>query len=149
MSYEEIKKRIEKLRAEINRYRYNYHVLDKQEISDAALDSLKKELYDLEAKNPELITPDSPTQRVAGAPLDKFEKVVHQVTQWSFDDAFSREDMDDWQDKILNYLEKEIGKRPRDLEYMCELKIDGLHDVFTYEKGILKYEDAIKMWEKE
>jgi len=138
MQYSDIKKRIEKLRVEINRYRYNYHVRDIQEISDAALDSLKKELYDLEAKNPELITPDSPTQRVAGAPLDKFEKVTHQVAQWSFDDAFSLSDMEDWQDKILNYLEKETGKRPHNVEYMCELKIDGLHNVFTYEKGILK-----------
>ncbi|MDO9510052.1 MAG: NAD-dependent DNA ligase LigA [Candidatus Magasanikbacteria bacterium] len=150
MQYSDIKKRIEKLRVEINRYRYNYHVLDKQEISDAALDGLKKELYDLEAKNPKLITPDSPTQRVAGAPLDKFEKVVHQVNQWSFDDAFSLEDMENWQDKILNYLSRRpgwdpdlasgkiTGNRPRDVEYMCELKIDGLHNVFTYEKGILK-----------
>ncbi len=138
MSYEEIKKRIEKLRKEIDYHRYQYHVLNKQEISDAALDSLKKELYDLEAQYPVLITPDSPTQRVAGAPLDKFEKVTHQVAQWSFDDAFSREDMEVWQDKILNYLQKETGKRPHDIEYMCELKIDGLHNVFTYEKGILK-----------
>ncbi len=138
MNYEDIKKRIEKLRVEIDRYRYNYHVLDIQEISDAALDSLKKELYDLEAKNPELITPDSPTQRVAGKPLDKFEKVTHQVAQWSFDDAFSVDDMQDWENKILNYLQKETGVRPKDLEYMCELKIDGLHIVFTYEKGVLK-----------
>ncbi|HRY36427.1 MAG TPA: NAD-dependent DNA ligase LigA [Candidatus Magasanikbacteria bacterium] len=138
MTYEEIKKRIEKLRKEIDYYRYQYHVLDKQEISDAALDSLKKELYDLEAKNPELVTPDSPTQRVAGKPLDKFEKVTHQVSQWSFDDAFTREDMQDWENKVLNYLEKETGKRPSDVEYMCELKIDGLHIVFTYEKGVLK-----------
>lgn len=138
MTYEEIKKRIEKLRKEIDHYRYQYHVLDIQEISDAALDSLKKELYDLEAKHPELITPDSPTQRVAGKPLDKFEKVTHIVSQWSFDDAFSREDMEDWENKILNFLEKETGKRPDDMEYMCELKIDGLHIVFTYKNGILK-----------
>ena len=138
MSYDEIKKRIEKLRKEIDHYRYQYHVLDKQEISDAALDSLKKELYELEAQNPELITPDSPTQRVAGKPLPKFEKVTHAVSQWSFDDAFSLEDMQDWENKVLNYLEKETGKRPGDIEYMCELKIDGLHIVFTYEKGVLK-----------
>lgn len=138
MTYEEIKKRIEKLRKEIDYYRYQYHVRDIQEISDAALDSLKKELYDLEAKHPELITPDSPTQRVAGKPLDKFEKIIHQVSQWSFDDAFTREDMEDWENKILNYLEKETGKRPGDVEYMCELKIDGLHIVFTYENGVLK-----------
>lgn len=137
MTKEEANKRIIKLRQEIERYRYDYHVLDKLDISEAALDSLKKELYDLEALYPELITPDSPTQRVAGQALDKFEKVAHKVSQWSFDDAFSREDMDDWQDKILNYLEKETGRRPSPPEYMCELKIDGLHVVLTYENGYL------------
>jgi DNA ligase (NAD+) len=70
MDKSEIKKRIEKLREVINRHRYLYHVLDRQEISDAALDSLKKELFDLEQQNPDLITPDSPTQRVGGKPLN-------------------------------------------------------------------------------
>lgn len=134
----EAKKRIEKLRQEIERYRYNYHVLDKLDISEAALDSLKKELYDLEALHPDLITPDSPTQRVAGKALDKFEKIVHKVAQWSFDDAFTAEDMENWQEKIFNYLEKQTGQRPETIEYMCELKIDGLHIVLTYEKGYLQ-----------
>lgn len=138
MNKEDAKKRIAKLRKEINHYRYQYHVLDKLEISEAALDSLKKELYDLEAHHPDLITPDSPTQRVAGKAMEKFKKVKHQVTQWSFDDAFSPEDLQAWQDKIFNYLEKRTGKRPSGLEYMCELKFDGLHVVFTYEKGLLK-----------
>lgn len=138
MNKEEAKKRAEKLRQEINKYRYQYHVLDKLEISEAALDSLKKELYDLEAAYPDLITPDSPTQRVAGQALDKFEKVAHKVTQWSFDDAFSAEDMENWQERLMNYLEKETGQRPSALDYMCELKIDGLHVVLTYEKGLLK-----------
>jgi DNA ligase (NAD+) len=131
------KKRIAKLRAEIEKYRFEYHVLDKLDISESALDSLKKELYDLEARYPDLITPDSPTQRVAGQALDKFEKTVHAVPQWSFDDAFSREDMEDWQDKVLNYLEKQTGKRPQAIDYMCELKIDGLHIVLTYKNGLL------------
>ncbi|MCX6782339.1 MAG: NAD-dependent DNA ligase LigA [Candidatus Magasanikbacteria bacterium] len=137
ISKEEAKKRIEKLRREIERYRYEYHVLDKLEISEAALDSLKKELYDIEAMYPDLITPDSPTQRVAGQALDKFEKVAHKVEQWSFEDAFSREDMENWQDKVYNYLEKQTGKRPETVDYMCELKIDGLHVVLTYESGYL------------
>ncbi len=138
ISKEEAKKRIVKLRAEIEKYRYDYHVLDKLDISESALDSLKKELYDLEAHYPDLITPDSPTQRVAGQALDKFEKTAHQVPQWSFDDAFSREDMEDWQDKIMNYLEKQTGKRPKAVNYMCELKIDGLHIVLTYKNGFLE-----------
>ena len=71
MNKSESKKRIDKLRKLINHHRYLYHVLDKQEISDAVLDSLKKELFDLEQKYPELITPDSPTQRVGGKPLEK------------------------------------------------------------------------------
>ncbi|PIT88097.1 MAG: hypothetical protein COU29_03730 [Candidatus Magasanikbacteria bacterium CG10_big_fil_rev_8_21_14_0_10_36_32] len=138
MNKHEVEKRIQKLRKEIDYYRHQYHVLDKLEISEAALDSLKKELYDLETNYPDLITPDSPTQRVAGEALDKFEKVKHKVTQWSFDDAFCREDMETWRDKIFNYLEKQTGKRPLEFDYMCELKIDGLHTVLTYEKGLLK-----------
>ena len=73
----EIKQRIEKLKKTINHHRYLYHVLDKQEISDAALDSLKKELFDLEQEFPDLITADSPTQRVGGKPLKEFKKVKH------------------------------------------------------------------------
>ncbi len=138
MQKDEVKKRIEKLRKEIDRYRYSYHVLNKLDISEAALDSLKKELYDLELAYPEFITSDSPTQRVAGKALEKFEKIVHQVPQWSFDDAFSIEDMEAWQEKIFNYLEKQTGKRPVSVDFMCELKIDGLHIVFTYEQGLLK-----------
>ena len=137
LSKPEAEKRIVKLRQEIERYRYDYHVLDKLDISEAALDSLKKELYDLEALYPDLITPDSPTQRVAGQALDKFEKVTHKVAQWSFDDAFSRADMDDWQERLLNYLEKETGQRPSAVDYVCELKIDGLHVVLTYANGYL------------
>jgi DNA ligase (NAD+) len=75
---------------------------------------------------------------VAGKPLDKFEKIVHTVPQWSFNDAFSDEDMREWEERILKMLEKELGHRPSDLSYVCELKIDGLHIVLTYEDGRLK-----------
>ena len=97
MNKAEAQKRIEKLRELINHYRYLYHVLDREEISPAALDSLKKELFDLEQQFPELITPDSPTQRVGGKPLDSFEKYEHKKMMISFDDAFSREDMENWE----------------------------------------------------
>lgn len=133
----EIQKRVERLRAQVDDLRYRYHVLNDPEVTDAMYDGLMDELRKLEEKYPELITPDSPTRRVAGVPLEKFEKVRHAVTQWSFDDAFTRADMEAWRDKILNYLEKETGRRPADLEYMCELKIDGLHTVFTYIGGAL------------
>jgi len=98
------KDRMEKLRKEINHHRYLYHVLDKQEISDAALDSLKKELFDLEQQWPDLITADSPTQRVGGQPLKEFQKVRRETPMLSFNDAFSEEDMRDWLKRVENYL---------------------------------------------
>ncbi len=134
----ELDKHIEKLRAQIDDLRYRYHVLNDPQVTDAMYEGLMDELRKIEREHPELITKDSPTQRVAGAPLDKFEKIIHAVTQWSFDDAFSDEDMEDWQERNLKFLEKEIGKRPDDLDYVCELKIDGLHMVLTYENGELK-----------
>ncbi len=133
----ELLKKVERLHSQINDLRYRYHVLNDPEVTDAMYDGLMDELRDIERENPELITSDSPTQRVAGKPLDKFEKVVHQVTQWSFDDAFDENDLNIWEERNFNYLQKEIGEKPVDLEYVCELKIDGLHMVLTYEKGEL------------
>jgi NAD-dependent DNA ligase len=89
----EVIERLEKLREAIEKYRYEYHVLDKASISEEALDSLKHELVQIETEYPELITPDSPSQRVAGKPLPEFTKVVHKVPQWSFNDAFSPDEM--------------------------------------------------------
>lgn len=99
------KKRIEKLREEIEKYRYAYHVLDKSLISDAALDSLKNELQKLENDYPEFITPDSPTQRVAGKPLDQFKKTKHAAPMMSLFDAFSPEDMMDWEERLEKILD--------------------------------------------
>lgn len=132
MTREEAKKRIEKLKKEINYHRYLYHVLDRQEISDDALDSLKHELYELEQKYPEFITPDSPTQRIGGKPLDKFEKVKHIVSQWSFNDAFEEKEILDFDKR----LKKELGLDK--LDYTAELKIDGMHIILTYKKGIFE-----------
>ena len=87
MGKQQIKERIEKLKQEIEKYRYAYHVLDKSLISDAALDSLKNELQKLETESPELITADSPTQRVAGRPLEQFNKVKHSAPMMSLFDA--------------------------------------------------------------
>jgi DNA ligase (NAD+) len=132
-----IKERLALLKKSIEKHRYNYHVLDKQDISDEALDSLKRELVDIETEYPELITPDSPSQRVAGAPLPEFKKVEHKVPQWSFNDAFSEDDIRNFDARVKRMLKSESGK---DLvpTYICELKIDGLKIVFEYEKGILK-----------
>ena len=131
-------KKIKKLREQIDDLRYRYHVLNDPEVTDQMYDGLMDELRKIESLHPEIITADSPTQRVAGKPLDKFNKITHTVTQWSFDDAFNREDLDDWQERNLKILEKELGRRPDDLDYMCELKIDGLHMVLTYKNGILE-----------
>lgn len=127
-----IKTRIIKLRQAIEKYRYEYHVLNKSSISAEALDSLKKELVDLEGKYPDLVTPDSPSQRVAGAPLKEFKKIVHKVPQWSFNDAFDEKDIRDFDTRVKKFLN---GEKPT---YTCELKIDGLKVVLEYEKGTLK-----------
>ncbi|PIR78045.1 MAG: hypothetical protein COU28_03785 [Candidatus Magasanikbacteria bacterium CG10_big_fil_rev_8_21_14_0_10_36_16] len=131
-------KKIEKLRAQIDDLRYRYHVLNDPEVTDQMYNGLMDELRKIEKLHPEIITTDSPTQRVAGKPLDKFNKITHTVTQWSFDDAFDREDLANWQERNLKILEKELGARPKDLNYVCELKIDGLHMVLTYKNGILE-----------
>lgn len=132
MNHREAEVRIEKLRKEIDRYRYAYHVLDRELISADALDSLKKELFDLEHTFPDLITPDSPTQRVAGKPLPAFRKVRHESPMISFNDAFSEEDMREWLERLRNYLEVKLMP-----SFYCELKIDGLAIELVYENGVL------------
>ncbi len=135
MTKDQAKTRIEKLKKEINKYRYEYHVLDRSEISDAVLDSLKKELFDLETQFPEFVTPDSPTQRVAGVPLKEFKKVRHIERMTSFNDAFSEDDMHDWFTRLENYLGRPLGRLSAPLFY-CELKIDGLAIELEYENGV-------------
>lgn len=127
-----LKERIDHLKKAVDRYRYSYHVLNKSLISDEALDSLKKELFDLEQEFPDLITPDSPTQRVAGKPLKEFKKVRHETPMISLNDAFSEQDVHDWFLRVENFL----GRKARP-EFYCELKIDGLAIELVYEKGIL------------
>jgi len=135
MDKNQVKNRIEKLKKVINYHRYLYHVLDKQEISDEALDSLKKELFDLEQKYPDFITQDSPTQRIGGEPLKEFKKVKHQEKMLSFNDSFSKEDMHDWLERISKLLTEEEKSQ---IDFYCELKIDGLAIELVYKGGILK-----------
>ncbi|MCU0679885.1 MAG: NAD-dependent DNA ligase LigA [Planctomycetes bacterium] len=141
-------KRIEKLKTEINLHRYNYHVLDKETMSPAALDALKHELFKLEEEYPDLVTPDSPTQRVSGEALDKFEKIHHDTPMISLFDAFSQQDMIDWQERAIKILAKEgIGGFNLDLnlynpeivslDYFCELKLDGLAISLKYQNSFL------------
>lgn len=132
MQKENARKRILKLREEINRYRYAYHVLNKSLVSDEVLDSLKKELFDLEQQFPEFITPDSPTQRVGGRPLKAFKKVRHEAPMLSFNDAFSEEDMHAWLARLENYLGRKVEG-----PFYAELKIDGLAIELIYENGVL------------
>jgi DNA ligase (NAD+) len=135
-AFKEVEKRVAKLREAINKYRYEYHVLNKSDISPEALDSLKMELVKLEEQYPKLITPDSPTQRVAGEPLKEFKKVVHKAPQWSFNDAFSEEDARAFDERVKNFLRR-AGQKS-DPTYTTELKIDGLKVVLEYQKGVLK-----------
>ncbi len=104
MDKKEAKERIEKLKELIEKYRYSYHVLDKSLVSDAINDSLKHELQKLENQFPEFITSDSPTQRVGGKPLEKFEKVTHSKPMLSLTDAFNKQELEDWEKRNLRLL---------------------------------------------
>lgn len=132
----EVKNRYDTLKKTINQYRVAYHVYDREDISQQALDSLKHELTEIEKQYPDIIAPDSPSQRVAGKPLPQFKKVRHKVAQWSFNDAFTPEEVREFDARVRRFLRPMFGDvHPT---YVCELKIDGLKIVLTYEKGVLK-----------
>lgn len=126
------KQRIEKLKKVIEHHRFQYHVLDKQTISDAALDSLKHELYQLEQQFPDLITLDSPTQRVGGKPLPKFEKVTHAHRMLSMEDVFNEEEFSSWHERIQKLVPSEK------IDFFCMPKIDGLAITLVYQNGLLE-----------
>lgn len=153
MNIRNIQDRVEKLRAEIDRRRYEYHVLDKPQSEDTVYDSLMDELRGLEEQYPELRSNTSPTMRVGGKPLEKFRKVRHRVRQWSFSDVFSFEELKKWDGRIFKLWEKSDantrmnacpklphrGRRANaaneKIQYCCELKIDGLKIILEYEDG--------------
>ena len=123
------RKRVEELHEQINHHSYRYHVLDDPEVSDFDYDQMVKELQTLEADFPELITPDSPTQRVGGAPAaDLFAPVTHRAQMLSLDNAFSWDELEAWGKRV----ERGVGT---DVRFVCELKIDGLAVVLSYEGG--------------
>lgn len=132
MTRKEAEARIQRLRTTIDHHRYLYHVLDRQEISDAAHDSLKHELYTLESQFPDLITSSSPTQRVGGASLKQFSKVTHRSPMLSMEDIFSAEELAEWEAR----LRKLAPQAPQG--YYAEIKMDGLAVSLWYEDGILK-----------
>ena len=130
MNKSEAEARILKLRELINDYRYHYHVLDESIMSEAAADSLKHELAELEKQFPELITPDSPTQRVAGKALDKFTKVTHEQRMISLADVFSEDEIREWvtaNGKLTGPIQ----------EYFTDIKMDGLACALHYQDGLL------------
>jgi DNA ligase (NAD+) len=124
----EAKRRVEELRDVIHHHEYRYHVLDDPEIADAEYDELVRELQGLEEEFPELITPDSPTQRVGGRPSDLFAPVRHRAPMLSLDNAFSWEELNAWGKRV----ERVLG---RQADFVCELKIDGVAVAVTYEDG--------------
>ena len=132
----QVRERTQKLIEVIEHHRNLYHTLDTPEISDEAYDALIRELEEIEVTYPELKTPNSPTVRVGGEALKEFVKVKHEVRQWSFDDVFSFEGLSKWDKKVRNFIYKS-GLEKEKIEYCCELKIDGLKIILTYEEGTL------------
>ena len=124
--------RIRELRKVINSHDYKYHVLDQPEISDFEYDQLFSELLRLEKTHPELDTKDSPTQRVSGIPLEKFEKSSHKTPMLSLQNSYSPEDILDFDERTKKNL-----KNKSEIEYFCEPKLDGLAMELVYENGLL------------
>src|SRR5213075_1576977 len=122
---------IEFLREQIRHHEYRYYVLDDPEISDSEFDRLMNRLKHLEAEHPDLVTPDSPTQRVGGKPREGFVKVAHSIPMLSLDNAYSEEELRDWERRV-----HELSGR-KDIEYVCELKLDGMSLALRYENGQL------------
>lgn len=131
MVEEKIKKRVKELREEIRKHEYKYYVLDNPEISDYEYDQLMKQLEELEEKYPELQTEDSPTQRVGGEPRDEFKRVEHSTQVLSLDNAFGKEELKDFDDRIKRNLSTD------NYEYIVEHKIDGLSAILRYEDSTL------------
>ena len=124
-------KQVEKLRKELNRHNHLYHVLDQPEISDGQYDTIIRELRKLEEENPELITPDSPTQRVGDEPAEGFDRAEHPVPLLSLGNAFDDEELLAWHRRTTDLLEDAR------FDMVCELKFDGLAVALTYENGVL------------
>src|SRR5882757_7294943 len=126
-----ILKKLEFLRDKIRHHEYRYYVLDDPEIADAEFDKLVNELKKIEGEHPELITPDSPTQRVGGKPREGFIKARHSSPMLSLDNTYNEEELRDWERRV-----HELSGR-QDVEYVCELKLDGMSLALHYEQGRL------------
>src|SRR6202046_2191936 len=124
-------KKIESLRERIRHHEYLYYVLDQPEIGDADFDVLMRQLKDLEAEHPELIAADSPTQRVGGKPREGFVKVPHSTPMLSLDNTYNEEELRDWERRV-----HELSGQS-EVDYVCELKLDGMSLALIYEDGKL------------
>jgi DNA ligase (NAD+) len=127
-----VQRQVQELRDEIRRHEHLYYVLDAPEISDADFDLLMQQLKRLEAAHPELVAPDSPTQRVGGKPREGFVKVEHSRPMLSLDNAFSEEELRNWDRRV-----RELAGSANNIEYVCELKLDGMSMALTYQDGVL------------
>ncbi|WP_173917420.1 NAD-dependent DNA ligase LigA [Halobacillus sp. Marseille-Q1614] len=130
MNQTEAQQQLETLRKQLHRYNYEYHTLDKPSVSDYEYDKKMRDLLDIEAEFPELITPDSPSQRVGAEPLSAFQKVRHNVPMLSLGNSFDEQELRDFDRRARQGTEEEV-------KYVCELKIDGLAVSLTYEDGVL------------
>ena len=142
MSAPAIAKKIEALREKIRHHEHLYYVLDNPELTDAEFDALMNDLKRIEAEHPELITLDSPTQRVGGKPREGFAKAKHSSPMLSLDNAYSEEELRDWERRV-----HELSGRS-DVEYMCELKLDGMSLALVYadsrlERGITRGDGSV------
>ncbi len=127
----DVEKKIEALREKIRHHEYLYYVLDQPEISDADFDKLMRDLKDLEAEHPEFLTADSPTQRVGGKPREGFFKAPHSSPMLSLDNTYNEEELRAWERRV-----HELSGR-KDVDYVCELKLDGMSLALIYEDGKL------------
>jgi len=134
MTEQAMTQRLQELRTLLNQAAHAYYVLDAPQMEDAVYDRLYRELLELEEQFPELITPDSPSQRVGGAPIEGFTSVEHRIPMLSLDNAFNDEEIDRWYRRLLRELDREEGAT---LPMVCELKIDGNALALTYENGVL------------
>src|SRR5579883_3360552 len=136
LDHEEAALRLEELRRLVEHHRFLYYVLDRPEITDAEFDRLFSELEQIEGRFPDLITPNSPTQKVGAAPSTEFKQIKHDIPMLSLSNAMSEKEIDRWVERINRLLDLD-ELRAAELEYVCELKIDGLSVALKYRNGEL------------
>ena len=137
MASKEIKSKIEDLKSKLHKWNYSYYVLDNPEVDDAVYDANMRELIELEEKHPELLTPDSPSQRIGTKVVSEFKKVTHKTSLYSLSNAINFKELDEWQERIFRILGLENGDENTKFEYVCEMKIDGLAITLIYKDSVL------------